>query len=119
MDTGGGVTPNWTRALLITVAAVAILLGATAIIFLPDVLYPMSVTVDTAKLTEKEKLDALNGMLQQRSSLRAMLLQGFAGLAVASGAVLAWRQFIHTRREALLQQQEKQEAFYSTYSAKQ
>jgi hypothetical protein len=87
---------------------------AAAIVALPAILYPVSdgLSVDTTRLTDKEKLEFLNSTLQQQSSFRAALVQIAAGMAVVSGAALAWRQYVHTRREAIRQAREKREDFH-------
>jgi len=102
------------RVLLGVGLIVVIVSLAAVIVALPAVLYPgmSEFSVDPAKLTDKEKLDVLNSTLQQQSSFRAVLVQIIAGLAVVSGAALAWWQYVHTRREAVRQEQEKREDFH-------
>ncbi|TCO59390.1 pentapeptide repeat-containing protein [Actinocrispum wychmicini] len=102
------------RILLGVGLIIAILILTAVIVSLPAMVYPVTgeLSVNPARLTDKEKIDVLNGTLQLQSSFRAVLIQIVAGLAVVSAAALAWRQYLHTRREAVRQRQEKRQDFH-------
>jgi hypothetical protein len=108
-------TTSMPQRVLVGTGLMVVLLGlAAVVVLLPVVQYPVAgdFSVDPARLTEKEKLDLLNSTLQQQGAFRAVLVQIIAGLTLVSGVVLAWRQYVLTRREAVRREQEKREDFH-------
>ncbi|WP_410614103.1 hypothetical protein [Amycolatopsis sp. lyj-109] len=101
------------RTLIGSALAVAAASLVALAALLPAVLQPVPDVslIDAAQLSGKDKLDLLNGALQQQNAVRAILVQSIVGLAALSGAVPAWRQYVHLKTEAVRREQEKRDEF--------
>lgn len=99
-----------------TLAAAGILIAGLVtwtVAAAPALVYP-SISLDPrlASLSPKEQIDTENARLQLQSTTRTTLVQVLAGLAVGSGAVLAWRQFRHAQSESRSERSEKRNDYH-------
>ncbi len=75
---------------------------AVATIFVPILLYPPLGSHELSRLTASRvaSISAQNDRLALQNNVRVALIQVIAGLAVLSGATVAWRQLRHTIEDA-------------------
>ena len=69
-------------------------------------------TLNNLSLSGKEKLDAQFSQKQLQGTARTAFVQVLGGLAVVSGAMLAWRQFQHVRLDSKRHADEKRDDFH-------
>jgi len=93
------------RARLVIGIAVAAILTTMLVLFLPRLIVELDLgAIRLHQLSPAEQAKAEN-------DVRTTLLQGLGGLALLTGAYLAWRQMQLTRDQARLQQQQFEQTF--------
>jgi uncharacterized protein YjbI with pentapeptide repeats len=82
--------PYWLAGAL---AAAAILLAFTALIFVPLLLHPNLSNADLRGVPDAQtRITLQQAQAQLQNNARSTLLQGFAGLILVAGAIATWRQ---------------------------
>jgi uncharacterized protein YjbI with pentapeptide repeats len=105
---GRGQDRRWLeRARWMLLGSAAIVLLAGLMVYVPAWLYPpiSSRTLDRQGVVGKDRLQLQNDRLKLEADTRATLLQGLAGLAVFTGAIVGWRQLHHTVQATHAQQE--------------
>lgn len=110
---GGRATRIVERGAVSVLSLILLALVGWLVIYLPGLQLPDSVEpTAAAKMSPMEAVQARALLLQAQNGFRTAIVQALAGMAVALGSVVAWRQYARVNADARVQREQKRDDYH-------